>query len=249
MADEDGFIRVTRKSGGRRKGSRVARRGIGAAPANAIDEDDWEPYALAGIARVQAQLQADAKLVERVAAAVLESASNARRTRIDMCCLGLGAFSTSRVARSQLAFAMQLRQALAAECCEMYDPALSSRERAYLASLGWIWNELATETVRVLEADRHLVLFMPHCDPAVYASALAPLQHAPAGAFSLLGNSLAAYAERAECLAAERARPGMRAVCELAARMRSTTCDVSGGPLDEDVLNGTYLQIWNGELV
>lgn len=114
----------------------------------------------------------------------------------DIVCYGIGRFGTCCIARQQLALLLHIASAKEAKSVLVYDPLLSSQEKAALEKLGCInihHNELCQRQVQGCT-----LFYMPHCGQAMYNNLLwanwSP-QHLMK--LTLIGNSFQSYVERA----------------------------------------------------
>ncbi|KAJ4496803.1 SRR1-domain-containing protein [Lentinula lateritia] len=101
-----------------------------------------------------------------------------QKKEYNVTCLGLGSPETSDNARAQLAFLLKVCDALNIDCARIsiYDPVFTDEDKSLLRQLGMCVLDCGsdtTDTCNITTDEEPTILFMPHCDLALYESVLA----------------------------------------------------------------------------
>ncbi|GAW03189.1 SRR1-domain-containing protein [Lentinula edodes] len=105
---------------------------------------------------------------------------NARQKKeYNVTCLGLGSPETSDNARAQLAFLLKVCDTLKIDCAKIsiYDPVFTDEDKSLLRQFGMcVWDcgsdAKDTHICNIITDEEPTILFMPHCDLALYESVL-----------------------------------------------------------------------------
>ncbi|KAJ3894177.1 SRR1-domain-containing protein [Lentinula edodes] len=103
-----------------------------------------------------------------------------QKKEYNVTCLGLGSPETSDNARAQLAFLLKVCDALNIDCTRIsiYDPVFTDEDKSLLRQLGMCVLDCGSDTTdtriyNISTDEEPTMLFMPHCDLALYESVLA----------------------------------------------------------------------------
>lgn len=90
-----------------------------------------------------------------------------------MLCLGIGSVATSESSAYQLALAIVLAEYLDIGDRAWADPQMSAVDRTVGAEFGFAWLDASKSSSAARPGNNPLLLYMPHCDRALYEAVLA----------------------------------------------------------------------------
>jgi SRR1 len=145
----------------------------------------------------------------KAAAAAVDSDGTPRKENTRLICLGLGSFTKSSNARWQMGAALLLRNLLGVDECHgvVADPAMSAADDVVALELGFVIAQSLSAALALRGScedddvpDSRFVLFMPHCERALYNDVMRRMWGPKRlGRAILFGNSLKLFYAAGEC--------------------------------------------------